>query len=111
MIKLPVKIQRVLDSILGPEAHSPQSLRIAAANRAATDGGAKRETSPVPTELQPYIDNVSRTPYQVVDGDIETLKAQGLSEDEIFELTVATAFGAAAGRFEKTLALLDEDEA
>jgi len=109
MVKLPAKIQRVLDSILGPGAHSPQSLLTAVADRAATDGGAKRETTAVPAELQPYIDKVSRTPYKVVDGDIETLKALGLSEDEIFELTVATAFGAGAGRFEKTLALLDED--
>ena len=40
--------------------------------------------------------------------DIAALVESGLSEDQIFELTVVTAVGAALGRFEKTLELLDE---
>ena len=56
----------------------------------------------------PYVDKVSRAPYQVTDRDIAALVESGLSEDQIFELTVVTAVGAALGRFEKTLELLDE---
>lgn len=110
-MKLPANIQRVLDSVFGAGAQTDPGLLIAASNRAAVAGGGERDDTHVPAAIQPYVDKVSLTPYTVVDGDIDALRKQGLSEDEIFELTVATALGAASGRFEKTLALLDEDRA
>jgi alkylhydroperoxidase family enzyme len=41
--------------------------------------------------MTPYLDKVRSGAYAVTDDDVEALKAAGLSEDEIFEHTVATA--------------------
>jgi alkylhydroperoxidase family enzyme len=44
-----------------------------------------------PTVMAAYLDKVRSGAYAVTDDDVEALKAAGLSEDEIFEHTVATA--------------------
>jgi alkylhydroperoxidase family enzyme len=46
-----------------------------------------------PLVMAPYLDKVRSGAYTVTDGDVEVLKAAGLSEDEIFEQTVAAAVG------------------
>jgi alkylhydroperoxidase family enzyme len=48
-------------------------------------------SSPAPSEMAAYLDKVRARAYAVTDRDIETLKAAGFSEDEIFEHTVAVA--------------------
>jgi alkylhydroperoxidase family enzyme len=60
-----------------------------AARAAAADGG------PLPEPMDTYAAKVRDHSYRVTDGDIEALKAAGVSEDEIFEMTVAAALGAA----------------
>ena len=40
-----------------------------------------------------YLAKVRERAYTVTDADVEALKAAGLSEDEIFEQTVAAAIG------------------
>jgi alkylhydroperoxidase family enzyme len=52
----------------------------------------------LPPDLAPYVDKVRRHAYLVTDADIDSLRSAGYTEDQIFELTVATAFGAAAMR-------------
>ena len=42
-------------------------------------------------ELAAYLEKVRTHAYKVTDADVEQLKAAGLSEDEIFEQTVAAA--------------------
>ena len=42
-------------------------------------------------ELAPYLAKVRSGAYAVTDDDVEELKRAGLSEDEIFEATVAAA--------------------
>jgi alkylhydroperoxidase family enzyme len=49
------------------------------------------ESSPAPSEMAAYLEKVRDRAYAVTDRDIETLKAVGFSEDEIFEQTVAVA--------------------
>ena len=46
--------------------------------------------TPAP-ELTPYLAKVRAHAYKVTDAEVEALKAAGLSEDEIFEQTVAAA--------------------
>ena len=41
--------------------------------------------------MAPYLDKVRSGAYTVTDDDVEALRAAGLSEDEIFEQTVAAA--------------------
>jgi alkylhydroperoxidase family enzyme len=43
---------------------------------------------------------VRRHAYRVTDGQVEALRAAGLSEDEVFELTVAAAVGAGLDRLD-----------
>jgi alkylhydroperoxidase family enzyme len=44
-----------------------------------------------PMVMVPYLEKVRSGAYTVTDDDVEALKATGLSEDEIFEQTVAVA--------------------
>ena len=44
-----------------------------------------------------------RHAYRVADADVDALRAGGLSEDEIFELTVSTAVAAGLERLEAGL--------
>ena len=48
-------------------------------------------TPPAPEAMTAYLAKVADRAYAVTDADIEALTAAGLSEDEIFEQTVAGA--------------------
>jgi alkylhydroperoxidase family enzyme len=46
---------------------------------------------PAPPALAPYLEQVRSRAYTVTDADVAALVAAGVSEDEIFEHTVAVA--------------------
>jgi alkylhydroperoxidase family enzyme len=48
---------------------------------------------PPPAEMGAYLEKVRTRAYAVTDADVEALKSAGLSEDDIFEQTVAVAIG------------------
>jgi alkylhydroperoxidase family enzyme len=56
----------------------------------------------------PYLEKVVRHAYKVTDADVEALRADGWSEDAIFEATLAAALGAARMRLKQGLAALEE---
>jgi hypothetical protein len=56
---------------------------------------------------EPYLEKVRRHAYRVAEGDIEAMREAGYSEDEIFELTLAAALGAADTRLAAGLAALE----
>ena len=62
--------------------------------------------APLDDPLGSYVDKVALNAYKVTDGDIEALKQAGLSEDQIFELTVSAALGASFARLECGMAAL-----
>ncbi len=72
-----------------------------AVRRAAYDGGAD---DPL---LAGFVGQVRAHADRIGDADIAALRAHGLSEDAIFEVTVSAALGAAQHRLERGLALLD----
>jgi alkylhydroperoxidase family enzyme len=47
--------------------------------------------APEPPALAPYLSKVRSRAYTVTDGDVAALIAAGVSEDEIFQHTVAVA--------------------
>ena len=47
--------------------------------------------APEPLALAPYLEKVRSRAYAVTDADVSALIAAGVSEDEIFEHTVAVA--------------------
>jgi alkylhydroperoxidase family enzyme len=48
-------------------------------------------TPPAPAAMAAYLDKVRSRAYEVTDADVQALKDAGVSEDEIFEQTVAVA--------------------
>ena len=67
---------------------------------------ASQSTREPPAVAQPYADTVRRNAYRVKDADIDALRASGLSEDEIFEITVSAAVAAELERLEAGLGAL-----
>ncbi|MDX6476858.1 MAG: hypothetical protein QOH95_2369 [Gaiellaceae bacterium] len=59
-----------------------------------------------PTELAAYLEQVRTRAYTVTDSDVERLKAAGLSEEEIFEQTVAVAISEGLRRLDAATAAI-----
>jgi hypothetical protein len=75
-----------------------------AARRAAFSG------QPLPEPLDQYLRKVRGASYQLTDADVERLRAAGVAEDAIFELTIAAALGAAERGLRAGLAALGETD-
>jgi hypothetical protein len=67
---------------------------------------AAQPDRPAPPDFAAYLDKVRRHAYELDDRDIEALKEQGHSEDEIFEQTVSAAVTAGLERLDAGLAVL-----
>jgi alkylhydroperoxidase family enzyme len=57
-------------------------------------------------ELASYLEKVRTRAYAITDADVETLKAAGFSEDEIFEQTVAVAISEGLRRLDAASAVI-----
>jgi hypothetical protein len=84
-------VARVLDS----EAQSPRAMR-----RGAFDNSGLDE----PTRT--LVDKVADRSYAVTDEDVAAVRASGLSEDQVFELMVCAAVGAADRQYSSAMAAL-----
>jgi len=89
--------QIVLDTILGPNGKATQADR-----KAAFANGE------VPATVRALIEKVTKHAYKIVDEDIAASKAQGVSEDQLFELVVCAAIGQASRQYEGAMAALAE---
>ena len=78
--------------------------RVAALRRAVFDSdavtaratrGAAAAGSELPDPLGSYVSKVREASYRITDGDVRALRSAGCSDEEIFEVTVAAALGAA----------------
>jgi alkylhydroperoxidase family enzyme len=63
-------------------------------------------TPPAPPAMGAYLAKVANRAYAVTDADVEALKAAGLSDDEIFEQTVATAIAQGLRRLDAAAAVI-----
>lgn len=75
-----------------------------------TGGAARRaafENSGVTPRARDLMSKVVRQAWTVTDEDVTATKAAGLSEDEIFELTICAALGQAARQLNAAIAALD----
>jgi alkylhydroperoxidase family enzyme len=59
-----------------------------------------------PPDFAPYLDKVRHNAYEITDGDVQSLKDAGYSEDVIFEQTVSVAVAAGLERLEAALKVL-----
>jgi alkylhydroperoxidase family enzyme len=62
---------------------------------------------PAPQVMAPYPALVRDRAFAVTDADVERLKAEGLSEDEIFEQTVAVAIGQGLRRLDAAMDVIE----
>ena len=58
-------------------------------------------TAPAPAQMSNYLAKVRDRAFAVTDEDVEELKEAGISEDEIFEQTVAVAVAEGLHRLDR----------
>ena len=58
-------------------------------------------TAPAPAQMSNYLAKVRDRAFTVTDQDVEDLKEAGISEDEIFEQTVAVAVAEGLHRLDR----------
>jgi alkylhydroperoxidase family enzyme len=63
-------------------------------------------TPPAPAAMTAYLTKVRERAYTVTDADVEALKADGLTEDEIFEQTVGAAIAQGLRRLDQALEVI-----
>jgi alkylhydroperoxidase family enzyme len=64
----------------------------------------------LPPALAAVLEKVRKHAYKVTDADVAALRGAGLSEDAIYELTIAAAVGVAKGRLEQAMGAIDAAE-
>lgn len=89
--------RELIGRVLGSDAEASLALR-----RSAFDNSGLDE--PVRT----LIEKVADRAYRVSDEDVAAVRAAGLSEDQIFEIVVCAAVGAADRQYGSALAALAE---
>ena len=89
-------VERLRAAVLGPEGLTYRSVREAAAR------------GPLPHPWAPYVAKVHDASYRIGDAEIAELKEAGHDQEEIFEITVAAALGAALHRLDAGLRAMDE---
>lgn len=92
-------------------SRAAMALKLAVLDSPATTRGDVRRAafdgSLAAPALADYVALVAQHPYRVTDATLSALRSAGMSEDEIFELTVASAVGAAQRRLEAAVELVD----
>ena len=58
------------------------------------------QTPQPPAAMGSYLEKVRRHAYRITDADVDALREAGLSDDEIFEHTVAVAIQAGLDRLD-----------
>lgn len=89
--------QDVVTHILKGKGFSPETER-----KAAFDNSGLSDP------LKTLVDNVAHNAHKITDGDIETVKASGINEDQIFELVICAAVGEASRQYMSGLSALTE---
>ena len=64
--------------------------------------------NPIEGTLGTWVEKVARHAYKTLPAEVEAMRAEGKSEDEIFELTVSAALGAASGRYDRALDAIEK---
>ena len=105
-MKRPLNVEKTLKALLTGTGKTSPQLRQQLVTYGEQSAGVEGVKGDVPAGLIPYLDKVAHRAYQIGDKEIASLKKSGLSEDEIFEITVATAIGAGLGRMTQGLKAL-----
>jgi hypothetical protein len=101
--------QRFVEHALSSPGRLPPSLRrdVFGCGRGG-DGAHDTEQAGVPADLALFADAVANRSYQVTDDQVTEMRADGWSEDQVFEAIVAAAVGAASVRRDAARQAMDE---
>jgi alkylhydroperoxidase family enzyme len=106
---IPDSVAQLVHTVLNsPAAASSPAIRQAVADHAADLSLERPNLTPIPRNLETYVGKVARHAYKGLDREVEALRAAGYSVDEVFEVTISTAVGAALARMNVALAALEE---
>lgn len=94
------QVRRLRDAVI------ERSVRGAGASTTAQREAAFAQTG-VDDRARPLVDKVAQHAYKTTAEDVAAAKAAGLTEDQIFELVVATALGQATRQLDAAMAALD----
>ncbi len=90
------KLEALRAAVLdGPGLLSPEARRAAASGEGA------------PEPFADYVGTIHRNAYRVTDRTVAGLAEAGASDDQVFEISVAAAYGAARARLDAGLRALD----
>ena len=101
----------------GEKAYRRHAEEVAALHRAVLESpavtdpetrAASYQSDGLPPPLRQYVAKVRGESYRITDEDVRTLLSAGYSQEAVFEITVATALGAAMRRLEAGLRVLRE---
>lgn len=98
---------KLLSVPLSAPGVTPSETRKRVAERAGSPPGEGPE---IAGPAGRYVDKVAHAPYKVTDEDWQRMRQGGMADEEIFELTIAAALGAARRRLDAGLAALGVSE-
>jgi hypothetical protein len=101
------RLQKMIDKIASAVEKQPQLRRAALARAAALAGGALPQLDALLAMLTAYVERVARHAWKISDEDVAELRADGLDEDAIYEVTVAAAVGAGVARYQVAMRALE----
>ena len=104
------KLDALHRAILETSGSADAKVRRSAFSVAGACAGHKQDIdSKLSVAWSGVVEKIATAAYKVTDGDIETLRQNGLDEDAIFEVVLAAALGAASVRLERGLAVVDAE--
>ena len=107
MLRYQGLLDKLVNGILNGPGEADINLRKAVAAQAEAISSGSEMLADIPDELKSWVDKIARHAYKTTDEDVEALKAAGYSEDQIFEITVAAALGAAQARMQAALDVVE----
>ena len=101
-------VASLLATVSGPAGRSDARLRAAVRTRvtAIVETGQTSSSSEIAPDVMAYVDTIGRGAFRVTDEQVDRLRRAGMSEDEIFDVTVNAAVSAGLSRLDRALRLL-----
>ena len=82
-------------------ATTPETRQSVEAFAAAQWGQVRKNTHPLPRELDPYLKKLSLHAYKITDDDINDLRQAGYTDEMLYEITIVGSVGTALVGLEK----------
>ncbi|MEM9461197.1 MAG: hypothetical protein AAGF11_43945 [Myxococcota bacterium] len=106
MKRIEAIIHQLREAVMSGPAITDTVRRRSVARRAGAPADAAPSVHGLPDALRAYLDKVAHVPYRITDEQFEALRGSDVSDDELFELTVAAALSAGLARYERGMAAL-----